>query len=169
MLFRHLLTILISFLLALTLTIPVFAKNATGVDRVIVSKSDRKLYLMQGRYVIKSYPVSLGKNPVGHKTKIGDQRTPEGRYTINSRNPNSRYHLALQISYPSTRDKKNAASKGVHPGGDIMLHGLPSKYADGEKVMLDLDWTDGCIAVSNKAIEEIWQLVADNTVIDIFP
>ena len=169
MLFRHLLTFLISTLLVLSLVAPALASHAREVDRVIVSKSDRTLYLMQGRYVIKSYPVSLGKNPVGHKTEVGDQRTPEGRYTINWRNSDSRYHLALHISYPSIKDKRTAARKGVHPGGGIMLHGLPSKYADGEKVMLDLDWTDGCIAVSNRAIEEIWKLVADNTIIDIFP
>lgn len=167
--FRHLLTLTVSSLLVLSLAIPAFASTASEVDRVIVSKSNRKLYLMQGSSVIKAYPVSLGKNPVGHKTQVGDQRTPEGRYKINWRNPNSRYHLALHISYPSTKDKKSAARKGVHPGGNIMLHGLPSKYADGANVMLGLDWTDGCIAVSNEAIEEIWQMIADNTTIDIFP
>lgn len=169
MLSRHLLTLSITLILAISLAFPAYASNAPEIDRVIVSKSDRQLYLMQGRSVVRTYPVSLGKNPVGHKTQVGDQRTPEGRYTINWRNPNSRYHLALKISYPSVRDKIAAERKGVHPGGNIMLHGLPAKYADGEKVMLDLDWTDGCIAVSNDAIEEIWQLVADNTIIDIFP
>jgi murein L,D-transpeptidase YafK len=169
MLSRHLLTLTISFILALSLTLPSYASNAPEIDRVIVSKSDRQLYLMQGRSVVKAYPVSLGKNPLGHKLQKGDKRTPEGRYILDWRNPQSRYHLALHISYPSINDKKAAARKGVTPGGNIMIHGLPSKYADGERVMLDIDWTDGCIAVSNDAIEEIWQLVADNTVIDIFP
>ncbi len=145
------------------------SSNAPDVDRIIVSKSDRQLYLMQGHTVLRSYPVSLGKNPVGHKIRKGDKRTPEGRYHLDWRNPESRYHLALHISYPNGQDLKRAKQNGVHPGGSIMIHGLPNKYADGEAVLLDLDWTDGCIAASNQAIEEIWQLVADNTVIDIFP
>lgn len=169
MLFRHLLKFAAVSFLFLGFTTQALASNAPEVDRVIVSKSDRQLYLMQGRKVFRSYPVSLGKNPVGHKLRAGDQRTPEGRYILDWRNPQSRYHLSLHISYPNVRDQQTASNKGVTPGGDIMIHGLPSKYADGEKVLLDLDWTDGCIAVSNQAIEEIWQLVADNTVIDIFP
>lgn len=169
MLSRHLLMFAAASFLILLCAVQAPASNAPEVDRVIVSKSDRQLYLMQGRKVLRSYPVSLGKNPVGHKSRIGDQRTPEGRYTLDWRNPQSRFHLALHISYPNIRDRESAAHKGVTPGGDIMIHGLPPKYADGEQVLLDLDWTDGCIAVSNQAIEEIWQLVADNTVIDIFP
>ena len=163
-----LLTILLQ-LSCLALALPAAANTSQNVDRIIVSKSDRLLYLMRGRTVVRSYPVSLGKNPDGHKKFKGDQRTPEGRYQLDWRNPASRYHLALHISYPNQRDRQRAAASGVHPGGGIMIHGLPGKYADGEKVLLDLDWTDGCIAVSNQAIEEIWQLVADNTIIDIFP
>ena len=143
--------------------------NPPDIDRVIVSKSDRQLYLMQGRTVVRSYPISLGKNPVGHKRSRGDQRTPEGRYFLDGRNHESRYHLALHISYPNRKDRQLASTRGINPGGDIMIHGLPNKYADGAKVLLELDWTDGCIAVSNQAIEEIWQLVADNTIIDIIP
>lgn len=169
MLSRHLLGFIIISFLSLCCALPALASNAPEVDRVIVSKSDRQLYLMQGRTIVRSYPVSLGKNPTGHKLRAGDKRTPEGRYYLDWRNQQSRYHLSLHISYPSPHDKQRAADKGLHPGGDIMLHGLPKKYADGQKVLLDLDWTDGCIAVSNDAIEEIWQLVADNTVIDIFP
>jgi len=153
----------------LTSATPSWASNAPEVDRVIVSKSDRQLYLMQGRTVVRAYPVSLGKNPVGHKLHQGDQRTPEGRYYLDWRNRESRYHLALHISYPNPKDRQRAAQQGVQPGGSIMLHGLPKKYADGARVLLDLDWTDGCIAVSNQAIEEIWQMVADNTIIEIFP
>lgn len=167
----RLLCLSLSSLLCLALALPAFASSSPSrnVDRIIVSKSDRLLYLMQGRTVVRSYPVSLGKNPDGHKKFKGDQRTPEGRYQLDWRNPESRYHLALHISYPNQRDRQRAAADGVNPGGGIMIHGLPGKYADGEKVLLDLDWTEGCIAVSNQAIEEIWQLVADNTIIDIFP
>lgn len=169
MLSRHLLLLTAALFLVLCCAVKSLASNAPEVDRVIVNKSDRQLYLMQGRQVLRAYPVSLGKNPIGHKSRAGDQRTPEGRYTLDWRNPQSRYHLALHISYPNARDLNTAETKGVAPGGSIMIHGLPPKYADGEQVLLDLDWTDGCIAVSNQAIEEIWQLVADNTVIDIFP
>lgn len=169
MLSRYLLSFILVTSLCLGHVLPALASNSRGVDRVIVSKSDRQLYLMHGRKVIRAYPVSLGRNPIGHKRSAGDQRTPEGHYTVDWRNPQSRYHMALHISYPSPRDRRQAASKGVTPGGNIMIHGLPKKYADGKNVLLDLDWTDGCIAVSNEAIEEIWQLVADNTAIDIFP
>lgn len=166
---RILLVCLFAALMMLTSATPSWASNAPEVDRVIVSKSDRQLYLMQGRTVVRAYPVSLGKNPVGHKLHQGDQRTPEGRYYLDWRNRESRYHLALHISYPNPKDRQRAAQQGVQPGGSIMLHGLPKKYADGARVLLDLDWTDGCIAVSNQAIEEIWQMVADNTIIEIFP
>lgn len=169
MTFRILLTLMLVTLIVPSLATSIRASNAPEIDRVIVSKSDRQLYLMQGRTVVRAYPVSLGKNPVGHKSHQGDQRTPEGRYSLDWRNPVSRYHLALHISYPSQQDRQRAARRGVNPGGSIMIHGLPKKYADGEKVLLDLDWTDGCIAVSNQAIEEIWQMVADNTVIEILP
>lgn len=166
---RILLVCLFAALMMLTSATPCWASNAPEVDRVVVSKSDRQLYLMQGRTVVRAYPVSLGKNPVGHKLHKGDQRTPEGRYYLDWRNQESRYHLALHISYPNPKDRQRAAQQGVQPGGSIMLHGLPKKYADGARVLLDLDWTDGCIAVSNQAIEEIWQMVADNTIIEIFP
>lgn len=166
---RFLLAAITISLLFVSMPLVAESSNAPDVDRVIISKSDRQLYLMQGRSVVRSYPVSLGKNPVGHKTRQGDQRTPEGRYLLDWRNPESRFHLSLHISYPNKKDRQRATARGIDPGGSIMIHGLPQKYADGEEVMLDLNWTDGCIAVSNKAIEEIWQLVADNTVIDIFP
>ncbi len=166
---RFLLTTVTTLFIILSTISAATASNAPGIDRVIVNKSARQLYLMQGHSVVRSYPVSLGKNPVGHKVRRGDQRTPEGRYHLDWRNPQSRYHLSLHISYPNGQDLKRATQENVNPGGSIMIHGLPKKYADGENVLLDLDWTDGCIAVSNQAIEEIWQLVADNTIIDIFP
>lgn len=165
----RILLIFIISTISIVLALPAHSSTSPDIDRIIVSKSDRQLHLMQGRNVVRTYPVSLGKNPVGHKLHQGDQRTPEGRYQLDWRNPQSRYHKALHISYPNAKDIKRAAEQGVHPGGSIMIHGLPRKYADGARVLLDLDWTDGCIAVSNQAIEEIWQLVADNTIIDIFP
>lgn len=166
---RYLLTFIIMATFCLWGVPQALASHPSQVDRVIVNKSDRQLHLMQGSNILRSYPVSLGKNPVGHKVRRGDKRTPEGRYQLDWRNKESRYHLSLHISYPSQDDRKTAASSGVQPGGDIMIHGLPPKYADGADILLDLDWTDGCIAVSNQAIEEIWQLVANNTIIDIIP
>ncbi len=138
-------------------------------NHVIVKKSARTLYLFQDQKLLKTFPVSLGKNPIGHKLYQGDRRTPEGRYQLDWRNANSKFYRSIHISYPNLTDRRQANQKGVNPGGSIMIHGLPNKYADGAEVMLDLNWTDGCIAVSNRAIEEIWQLVADNTTIDIIP
>jgi len=166
---RYLLALIITVLATSWLARPALASNTPVVDRVIVDKSERQLYLMHGQQVLRSYPVSLGKNPTGHKLREGDQRTPEGQYRLDWRNADSRYHLALHISYPGPLDLKIASRNGTRPGGNIMIHGLPGKFADGAKVLLDLDWTDGCIAVSNQAIEEIWQLVADNTIIEILP
>lgn len=156
-------------LMLLLLLLPQLTLAKSVIDRVVVKKSARQLLLYQGSEVLKTYPVSLGKNPIGPKRQRGDQRTPEGRYQFDWRNPDSRFHRALHISYPNREDRRRATQAGHHPGGSIMLHGLPPKYADGDAVLLDIDWTDGCIAVSNQAIEEIWQLVADNTVIEIFP
>jgi murein L,D-transpeptidase YafK len=167
---QHLLRILLAITISITIGVGLaYANMPDQVDRVVVKKSNRMLALYQGEQVIRTYPISLGKNPIGHKVRRGDKRTPEGRYKIDWRNPDSRYHLALHISYPNSTDRSQASRLGVSPGGSIMLHGLPPKFADGDKVMLDLDWTDGCIAVSNQAIEEIWQMVTDNTVIEIWP
>lgn len=166
---RFALKLFLYFGILLVLAIPSYSSQSYEVDKIIVSKSDRMLYLMNDGSVIRSYPVSLGKNPEGHKLHQGDQRTPEGRYYLDWRNADSRYHLALHISYPNAKDIESAMKKGLHPGSGIMIHGLPSKYADGEIVLMDLDWTDGCIAVSNEAIEEIWSMVHNHTVIDIIP
>jgi len=166
---RYLLAFIITVVASAFFARPALASNLPTVDRVIVDKSQRQLYLMHGRQVLRSYPVSLGKNPTGHKLRQGDQRTPEGQYRLDWRSADSRYHLALHISYPGPQDLETAYRNGDQPGGNIMIHGLPGKFADGAKVLLDLDWTDGCIAVSNEAIEEIWQLVADNTIIEILP
>lgn len=141
------------------------------VARVEVRKGERKMFLYDtAGNVLKSYPVSLGKNPVGHKLREGDGKTPEGRYTISGRNENSKYHLSLRISYPAKQDVRRAKNLGVDPGGDIYIHGKPNskdwmfwKYSKGK------DWTDGCIAVSDNEIRELWQLVQEGTPIDITP
>ncbi len=156
-------------LLALIVATPTFAEpsaNLATVDAIVVIKSQRTMYLYSRDAVIRTYPIALGPSPRGPKEQVGDGRTPEGRYFIESRNEKSAYHRALRVSYPSPEDRRAAQSRGVSPGGDIMIHGLPNGVAavgEGE------DWTRGCIAVANSDIEEIWQLVRDRTPIEIRP
>ena len=132
--------------------------------RIHVDKSERILKLIHEGEAFRTYPVSLGDSPRGHKLYEGDERTPEGLYLIDGRNPNSHYHLSLSISYPNSRDVARARSRGLDPGGLIMIHGTPERGKPRRS-----DWTDGCIAVSNAAMEEIWQLVDEGTLIEITP
>ena len=132
-------------------------------DRVIVNKSRREMLLLRGESLLRAYRVALGPNPEGHKQQEGDGRTPEGRYRIDRRNPKSRYHLSLHISYPNEADIECARELGVSPGGDIMIHG----QKDGQ--LRETDWTQGCIAVTNEEMDEIWDLVPDGTPIDLNP
>lgn len=138
-------------------------------DKVILIKSKRILMLFREGEIFKVYKVALGKQPNGHKTKTGDKRTPEGTYILDTRNSDSKFHLALHISYPNESDIVNAQRHGVSPGGDIMIHGLSEKLKTMGKLHRTSDWTDGCIAVTNPEIEEIWQLVPDGTPIEIKP
>jgi len=117
----------------------------------------------------REYEISLGDNPIGHKQKEGDEKTPEGKYTIDYRNPNSSYHLSLHITYPSAEDKRIAKKRGISPGGDIFIHGLPNGMGPLGFGFKNRDWTDGCIAVNDKEIEEIWNLVKNGTPIEILP
>ncbi len=141
------------------------------VAKVHVTKSERRLDLIgdQGQ-ILRSYKIALGQSPAGNKTERGDGKTPEGSYYIDARNPRSDYHLSLRISYPDKSDVRRAQKLGTDPGGDIFIHGLPNgkswmywKYNNKK------DWTQGCIAVENDAIEEIYTLVQDGTPILIKP
>ncbi len=134
-----------------------------------VVKSERKRYLLRDGKPYKTYCISLGSNPVGDKVEEGDKRTPEGRYTIDWRNLESRYHRALHISYPDAADRREARTRGVDPGGMIMIHGLPDKAQGDPDGYVGMDWTDGCIAVTNAEIEELLRLVKDGTPIEILP
>jgi murein L,D-transpeptidase YafK len=145
------------------------ALGAVTVSKVYVIKSRRLLYLMHNKQIIKKYSISLGGRPVGHKQYRGDSRTPEGKYFIDYRNPRSRFTLSLHISYPGVDDRRRAQLKGKNPGGDIFIHGLPTGAKLGESIYMRRDWTDGCIAVSNEAIREIWRLVKNGTPIEIVP
>ncbi len=138
-------------------------------DKVVVIKGKRVLLLMRQGEIFKTYKVALGKEPNGHKTKAGDKKTPEGTYVLDSRNPDSKFHLAIHISYPKESDILNAYRQGVSPGGDIMIHGLPQDFGRMGKLHRLSDWTNGCIAVTNNEIEEIWRLVPDGTPIEINP
>jgi murein L,D-transpeptidase YafK len=136
-------------------------------DKVLVLKGERKLLLMKGNEVLKTYTVSLGGSPVGLKTKQGDQKTPEGNYVLDRHNSHSLYHKSIHISYPNAEDVARARKLGVLTGGDLFIHGLPNDYY-GPTQQLG-DWTEGCIAVTNAEIEEIWRVVADGTPIEIRP
>jgi murein L,D-transpeptidase YafK len=140
-----------------------------GADRIVVIKSKREMQLLHSGSVIKTYKISLGAVPVGRKEQQGDHRTPEGTYSIVGRNPKSQYHRALRVSYPNADDRARAARRGVSPGSDIMIHGLPNGYGWVGRGHLAKDWTDGCIAVTDQEIEEIWTLVADGTPVEIRP
>ncbi len=134
------------------------------VTRVVVFKEERRMHLLHHEKVLKSYDFGLGFAPTGHKVIEGDGKTPEGHYTINRRNPNSQFHLSVGISYPNDQDRAVARAEGKSPGGDIFIHGRPWKYRKGGR-----DWTAGCIAVTNKEIEEIYAMVRDGTPISIYP
>ena len=142
-----------------------------NIDNILVEKANRKIYLRHGGDIVKTYKISLGKNPVGAKVKSGDKKTPEGEYYIVRHNPKSAYHLSLKISYPNAEQIKAAEDGNYSAGGDIMIHGFPNKspawlFKYWHKTN---DWTAGCIAVTNDEIEEIYNLVKDGTRITIKP
>ena len=143
--------------------------NDLVADRILGEKSLRRLTLFREGVAVRTYQVALGRNPVGDKERRGDMRTPEGTYTIEARVERSKYHLALRISYPSVAHVARARSLGVSPGGDIMIHGLPNGRGEVGAAHREFDWTEGCIAVTNEEIEEIWRAVPLGTVIEIRP
>ena len=133
------------------------------VTSIEVHKADRRMYLLHGSEVLKTYKVRLGGNPIGPKQFEGDQKTPEGAYLITHRNPNSAYHLSLGVSYPNQADRNFAKSQNKRPGGDIFIHGGPKEWFAGR------DWTAGCIAVSDREMEEIFAMVNPGVQINIYP
>lgn len=139
------------------------------VDKILIEKKKRRLTLISKEEAIKTYTIALGANPVGPKEREGDNKTPEGNYTIESRNWHSKYHLSLRISYPNWKDKQRANQLGVSPGGDIMIHGAKNEFSRLGKSQNAIDWTEGCIAVTNQEIEEIARLVPNGTPVEIRP
>ncbi|MFH6600999.1 murein L,D-transpeptidase family protein [Ectopseudomonas khazarica] len=161
-------------LLCLTLSLNAFASTtpASGthtVDKVLILKSERQLHLQQRGETIRSYRISLGKQPTGAKQREGDLRTPEGFYWIDWRKPSDKYQLSLHISYPNARDLAHAKNAGVPAGGMIMIHGTPLDEEYPEWFFHTLDWTEGCIAMKNDDMREVWSLVKDGTLIEIRP
>jgi murein L,D-transpeptidase YafK len=156
-------------LLLLLLSFPLNAQSPAKVDRIVIEKSHHTMELMDGPRMVKSYKVALGGNPKGAKDRQGDHKTPEGLYSVDSKNPNSQFHKALHVSYPSPADREHAKKLGVSPGGDVEIHGLGAKWGwigDGHRVR---DWTDGCIAVTNEEIDEIYTLIKVGTPVEIRP
>ena len=139
------------------------------VDLIEVHKGKRKLYMIRQDEVVREFDISLGGNPVGHKLREGDFRTPEGNYKIDLKNPDSNYYLSVRISYPNAQDRASARRRGVRPGGNIMIHGLPLERKESEAFYRRNDWTEGCIAVSNAAMQEIWLAVQEDTPVKILP
>lgn len=132
------------------------------VTRIEVHKGARQLRLLHNDRVLEDYRIGLGFAPVGHKTTEGDGRTPEGRYIIDRRNPNSAYYLSIGISYPNEQDRAQARERGVSPGGDIFIHGTPREFRRMQ------DWSAGCITVTNREMRDIYAMVRDGTVIDLY-
>ncbi len=146
------------------------AADAAQVHQIEIRKSARLMRLLAANGdEIRRYRVALGGNPVGHKQREGDERTPEGTYVIDWRNPKSAYHLSLHISYPSAADRARARNRGDDPGGMIMIHGLRRGMGWIGSLHTSLDWTNGCIAVTNAEIEEIWSLVENGATVHIRP
>jgi murein L,D-transpeptidase YafK len=138
-------------------------------DVIVVDKAARRLSLYSNGALIRSYPVSLGRAPVGPKVRDGDHRTPEGRYSIDRHNPHSSFHLALHVSYPSGDDVARAQAAGYSPGSDIMLHGMRNGLGWLGRAHLLVDWTSGCVAVTNAEMDQIYSTVSDGTPIEFRP
>ncbi len=147
----------------------VFAIQKGPADKILIEKKERRLTLISRGEVLKTYKIALGGNPNGPKERQGDNKTPEGTYVIDSRNKDSRYHLSLHISYPNEKDKKRAKELGVSPGGDIMIHGIKNGFSWAGDSHTEVDWTKGCIAVTDEEIEEIEKLAPNGTIVEIRP
>ena len=138
-------------------------------DRVVVLKSERRMILMRDEQILKVYPVSLGRYPKGHKQFEGDARTPEGEYLLDFKIENSHFYRAIRINYPNALDIARARAIGKTPGGRVMIHGLPNEMSAERVGHSSIDWTQGCIAVTNGQMDEIWKMVDTGTPIVIRP
>ena len=144
-------------------------EEMAAADRVVVKKAQHKLFLYSGSRLLGEYRVQLGLNPTGQKEREHDFRTPEGRYFLARRNPRSDFFLAIQVSYPNKEDELRARKNRWAPGGSIMIHGFPNAPKHPATYYESNDWTDGCIALSNSDMVEVWMRTQDNIPIDIYP
>ena len=161
--------ILLPALIALLVPGLMQASEFPVADRVVIEKGSRELHLMQDGKAFRTFKIALGIRPVGDKKQEGDFKTPEGRYLLDRRNPNSDFFLSIHVSYPSQADRREAAKLGVSPGGAIMIHGQPNEPSRSEAYYRTQDWTNGCIAVSNSDMIDIWLMTGENTPIEIRP
>ena len=150
-------------------TLPVLAGDFPIADKVVVEKENRKLHLLKNGEPFRTFDIALGVAPVGDKEREGDQRTPEGLYSMDDRNPDSDFFLAIHISYPSSADRAVARYNGYDPGGAIMIHGQPNVPTYSAAYYRTQDWTNGCIAVSNSDMIDIWLMTQNDTPIEILP
>jgi murein L,D-transpeptidase YafK len=160
---------IIACLLTLGWLAPLQAGEFPVADTVVVEKAARNLHLMHRGKVFRTFKIALGIQPDGDKKQEGDFRTPEGRYLLDTRNPNSDFFLSIHISYPDHQDRREAQNDGVPPGGEIMIHGQPNAPSRSEMYYETQDWTNGCIALSNSDMIDIWLMTGDNTPIEIRP
>jgi len=149
--------------------LPVVAGDFPLADKILVEKGKRKLHLLLDGEAFRTYDIALGVVPVGDKEREGDQKTPEGVYILDSRNPDSDYFLSIHISYPTQKERQDARKSGVSPGGQIMIHGQPNSPTYSAAYYSKEDWTDGCIAVSNSDMIDIWLMTPNNVPIEILP
>jgi murein L,D-transpeptidase YafK len=166
---RVLLFQLLSSMLVALMPATIQAAEFPVADKVIIEKAARKLYLLQNGKAFRTFKIALGIRPVGHKKKEGDFKTPEGTYLLDSRNQNSDFFLSIHVSYPNQVDRREANTIGVEPGGAIMIHGQPNEPTKSETYYRTQDWTNGCIAVSNSDMIDIWLMTGENTPIEIRP
>ena len=160
-----------AMLLALPVSMPApsLATDFPVADLVLVEKGKRKLHLLRDGKPFRTFDIALGNAPEGHKLEEGDSRTPEGRYRLDLRNPDSDFFLSIRVSFPNSMDRRHARERGVSPGGQIMIHGQPNEPIYSAGFYRSADWTDGCIAVSNSDMIDIWLMTPNNVPIEIRP
>lgn len=158
-----------TLIIACGLATPAFAGDFPLADKVLVEKGKRQLHLLRNGTPFRTFKIALGAYPEGDKLEEGDQRTPEGYYMLDARNPDSDYFLSIHVSYPNNTDRAEARRKGVDPGGAIMIHGQPNLPNFSAAYYAREDWTNGCIAVSNSDMIDIWLMTPDSVPIEIVP
>jgi murein L,D-transpeptidase YafK len=157
------------FLMFLILASWAIHAQGADIDHVLVNKSELKMHLISKGVKIREYSIALGANPKGHKEQEGDERTPEGKYFLDYKKSDSSFYKAIHISYPNEEDIAKAKEKGVNHGGLIMIHGQKNGLGWLSWISQNFNWTNGCIAVTNSEMDEIWNLVKIGTPIEILP